>query len=197
MTIAKSPQFQSFEEYLASEPEDLPEGRFEYWDGELIPVMSESIGNLGIANYLFAVLLRMGIPFNLLYPHSCEVEVIGTPRTRYPDLTYIDAVHLSLLAKRATITRDMPPPLLLVEVVSPGAETSKNYQRDYQDKARQYAQIGVPEYWIIDPDRTIVLVGLLTDDVYKFQTFSAEMPIVSPTFPDLNLTASAILNAGG
>lgn len=42
MTIAKSPQFGSFEEYLAADPSDLPEGRYEYWHGELVPVMSES-----------------------------------------------------------------------------------------------------------------------------------------------------------
>jgi Uma2 family endonuclease len=196
MTIAKSPQFKSFEEYLAVDPADLPEGRFEYWDGELIPVMSESIGNLGIANYLFAILISAGIPVNLLYPHSCEVEVIGTPRTRYPDLTYIDEAHLSLLEKRATITQDMPPPRLLAEVVSPGTESSKNYQRDYQDKARQYAQIGVPEYWLIDPDRAWVMVGTLTNGAYRYETFRGDEAITSPTFPNLNLTAARVLSAG-
>jgi hypothetical protein len=56
MTIAppltQSPQFKRFEEYLGADPSDLPEGRFEYWDGELVPVMSESIGNDAIANFI-------------------------------------------------------------------------------------------------------------------------------------------------
>jgi hypothetical protein len=41
MTVAKSPQFRSFEAYLSADPCDLPEGRYEYWDGELVPVMSQ------------------------------------------------------------------------------------------------------------------------------------------------------------
>jgi Uma2 family endonuclease len=195
MTVAKSPQFKSFEEYLAATPSDLPEGRYEYWEGELIPVMSESIGNLGIANYLFAMLISAGIPVRLLYPHSCEIEVPGTPRTRYPDLTYIDEAHLSLLDKRATITRDMPPPRLLVEVVSPGNENSQNYKRDYQDKANQYAAIGVPEYWIIDPDRDVVSIGILVAGTYQYQSFRGNQPISSPTFPDFHLTAAQLLQA--
>jgi Uma2 family endonuclease len=51
----------------------------------------------------------------------------------------------------------------LAEVVSPGDEGSENYQRDYVEKPLQYAAIGVPEYWIIDPDRDVILVGRLTD----------------------------------
>jgi Uma2 family endonuclease len=195
-TSAKSPQFQSFAEYLAADIADLPEGRCEYWDGELVPVMAESIDNLAIANYLFAVLIQAGIPVNHLYPHSCEVEVPGQPRTRYPDLTVIDPVHLQLLKKRATLTRDMPPPRLLAEVVSPGSETSDNYKRDYQEKARQYAQIGVSEYWLIDPQRAVVLIGMLVDGRYQFTTFAGSQNLVSSTFPDLPLTAEQLLNTG-
>lgn len=39
---AKSPQFKRLEDYLAADPADFPEGRHEYWDGALVPVMSES-----------------------------------------------------------------------------------------------------------------------------------------------------------
>jgi Uma2 family endonuclease len=196
MTVAKSPQFKSFEEYLSVDPADLPEGRCEYWDGELVPVMSESGFNALLANYLFILLMNSGIPFELIRPHSCEVEVPGRPRTRYPDLTVLEAAHVPLIDRNERITREMPPPRLLVEVVSPGDEKSENYQRDYQDKPQQYAAIGVPEYWIIDPDRAVVLVGTLADGEYQFQEFRGDAPIGSPTFPGLNLTAGQILNAG-
>ncbi len=79
----------------------------------------------------------------------------------------------------------MAPPRLLVEVVSPGDEQSENYQRDYVQKVRQYAAIGVPEYWMIDPDRTVVLVGTLVDGAYQFQEFRGNASIGSPTFPGL------------
>jgi Uma2 family endonuclease len=201
MTVAQSPKFQlpqfnSFEDYLAADPSDLPEGRFEYWDGELVPVMSESGFNDLLANYLFAMLLNAGLPLALIRPHSCEVEVPGRPRTRLPDLTVLAEVHPPLIAKRNTITRKMPPPRLLAEVVSPGPETSANYKRDYEDKPKQYAAIGVLEYWIIDPDRAVVLVGTLQNGTYQFQTCRGDMPISSLTFPTLDLTAAQILSAG-
>ena len=194
--IFTKPRFASFEAYLTADPSELPEGRFEYWDGELVPVMSESGGNDFLANYLFSLLLIAGIPIELIRPHSCEVEVPGRPHTRYPDLTILDPAHLPLIERQNTITRQMPPPRLIAEVVSPGNENSENYKRDYEVKPKQYAAIAVPEYWIIDRDREWIRVGLLNNCEYQFKTFRESEPIVSPTFPDLILTASQILNAG-
>jgi Uma2 family endonuclease len=195
MTVTKSPQFKSFEEYLAADPPDLPEGRCEYWDGELVPVMAESGFNALLANWLFFALASAGVPIAVLRPHSCEVEVPGRPRTRYPDLTVLDEAHIPLIAKNERITRKMPPPRLLVEVVSPGDEDSDNYQRDYVLKARQYAAISVPEYWLVDPDRAWVKVGTLIDGAYRYETFRGDEAIVSPTFPNLTLTAAQVLRA--
>ncbi len=196
ISSSTKPRFASFEAYLAAEPSELPEGTYEYWDGELIPVMSESIGNDSIANFMFAILLGMGIPIQLLRPGKIEIEVPGRPRTRIPDFLLLEEIHLTLLNRRATITRDMPPPPLIMEVVSPGDENSENYKRDYDVKPEQYAAIAVPEYWIIDPDREWVKVGRLNNSSYQFETFRAEEQIISPTFPDLNLTTAQILNAG-
>ncbi|MBE9033310.1 Uma2 family endonuclease [filamentous cyanobacterium LEGE 11480] len=196
MTVAKAPHFKSFEEYLTANPSDLPEGRFEYWNGELVPVMSESGFNALLANCLFMALVNAGVPIAILRPHSCEVEVIGTPRTRFPDLTVLEEVHVTLLNQRERVTRDMPPPRLLVEVVSPGDENSDNYQRDYIQKVRQYAAINVPEYWLIDPDRAVVKIGRLVDGSYQFQDFTGNQLLVSSIFPNLNLTAVQILSAG-
>jgi Uma2 family endonuclease len=103
------------------------------------------------------------------------------------------ATHVVLLKKRATITSKMPPPQLLAEVVSPGDEDSDNYQRDYIQKSRQYAAINVPEYWIIDPDRAWVRVGVLVDGTYNFQNFTGKQVIQSAIFPDLKLTAAQML----
>jgi Uma2 family endonuclease len=196
MTVAKSPQFRSFEAYLSADPADLPEGRYEYWDGELVPVMSESFDNGTIAVGLLLALVAIGVPFELIKTHFCEVEVPGRPRSRFPDFVVVDESHVSLLKRRATITQKMAPPRLLAEVVSPGDEGSENYRRDYVEKPLQYAAIGVPEYWIIDPDRACIRVGTLVDGSYQFQDFTGKQTIVSPTFPRLKLTADQILSAG-
>ena len=194
MTFTKA-RFASFEAYLTADPSDLPEERCEYWDGELVPVMTESPENDDIANYIFFLLLQMGVYRKLIRPHSCEIEVIGKPKTRFPDLTVLDNVHLVLMAKSNRVTRKMPPPRLVVEVVSPGDESKPNYKRDYQDKRDQYAAIGIPEYWLVDPEREWVMVGTLVSSAYQFVTFRGNDAIVSPTFPDLKLTAAIVLEA--
>ena len=56
---------------------------------------------------------------------------------------------------------DDPNPLVIVEVVSPGSDTSENYQRDYVQKTAEYAARGISEYWQIDPERDWVRVGIL------------------------------------
>ena len=202
MTYTKQ-RFASFEDYLTADVSDLPEGQYEYWDGELVEIMTESLGNGTIANLIFVALLEAGIPIQFLRPR-CEVTVPGKPPTRFPDMAVIDEIHLTLLKKRETITQTMPPPRLLVEVVSPGNQDSKNYIRDYQDKPAQYAAIGVPEMWRIDPDglrptgghRDWIQIGTLINGVYQFVTFTGDAPIVSPTFPELKLTAGQVLRAG-
>ena len=194
MTFTKA-RFASFEEYLTADVSDLPEERCEYWDGELIPVMTESSGNDAISIFIQLALIAIGVPFKLVRPHSCEVEVIGKPKTRFPDLTVLQDIHLTLTEKRLTITRKMPPPRLVVEVVSPGTESKNNYKRDYQHKRDQYAAIGVPEYWIVDPEREWVMVGTLVSVAYQFVIFRGNDAIVSPTFPELKLTAAIVLEA--
>jgi Uma2 family endonuclease len=194
MTFTKA-RFASFEEYLTADVSDLPEERCEYWDGELVPVMTESKFNDALANYLYLLFVQAGINYRLICPHSCEVEVIGRPKTRFPDLTVLEDVHLILMDKNTRVTRDMPPPRLVVEVVSPGAESKPNYIRDYQDKRNQYAAIAIHEYWIVDPDRAWVMVGTLVSGDYQFVTFRGTDTIVSPTFPELKLTAAIVLEA--
>jgi Uma2 family endonuclease len=194
MTFTQA-RFANFEAYLSADASDLPEGRCEYWDGELVPVMTESKINDDIANYIFFLLLQMGVYRKLLCPHSCEVEVIGKPRTRFPDLTVLEDVHIGLMAKSNRITRDMPPPRLVVEVVSPGDESKPNYTRNYRDKRDQYAAIAIPEYWIVDPDRDWIMVGTLMASQYQFETFTGNQTLVSLTFPELKLTATQVLDA--
>ena len=195
MTYTKQ-RFASFEDYLTTDIADLPEGRHEYWDGELVKVMTESLFNSSLANYLYFLLMQAGIFNGLIHPHSCEIEVIGRPRTRFPDLTILDDVHLTLMEKNSRVTRKMPPPRVLMEVVSPGSETSDNYIRDYQEKPAQYAAIGVSELWLIDPVREWIQVGTLINGDYQFVTFTGNDAIVSSTFPELKLTAEQVLRAG-
>ena len=195
MTFTKT-KFSSFEAYLTANVSDLPEGRCEYWDGELIPVMSESLLNEAIANYLYLVLWQMGIPIDLISPGKVNIVVSGRPRTRFPDLTLLDDAHLVLMKSSTCLGATMPQPRLVVEVVSPGDENSENYTRDYHDKRDQYADRGIPEYWLIDPQRSWVMVGLLVAGRYEFTTFRGNQTIGSQVLPTLDLTVARVLARG-
>jgi Uma2 family endonuclease len=195
MTFTKA-RFASFEEYLTADLSDLPEGRCEYWDGELRPVMVESLLNEMIASYLVVVLWQMGINSDLISAGKVQIVVSGRPKTRYPDLTLLDEAHLILMERSTRLGATMPPPRLVVEIVSPGDENSENYVRDYQDKRDQYAARGIPEYWLIDPQRSWVMVGLLVAGRYQFTTFRGEQTIVSQALPTLDLTVTSVLARG-
>lgn len=144
MTQAK-PRFSSFEEYL--DYDDGTDNCYELIDGELVELPPESEPNDTIANFLFLKFVELGIPFRLIRPGKCEVQVPVLQRkdsaNRYPDLVIFVEIHLSLLQKRLTIKIEMPPPRLVVEVLSPG---KANRSRDLDRKRAQYAQRGIPEY---------------------------------------------------
>ena len=184
-------QFQSFEEYLTYD--DGTDNLYELFNGELIEVPPESGKNVQIATFLllqFALLLG----YRRVRGHGLELEVRGEPRNRYPDMTIVREEHIQQLAKRNTLRLSMTPPLLVIEVVSPG-ELQRN--RDYIAKRTQYQDCGIPEYWIVDPEAKTVLILKLTGNTYiEVASFCGNARVLSPQFSELNLTAAQIFEAG-
>jgi Uma2 family endonuclease len=182
-------------EYLTYD--DGTDARYELVDGVLVEMGAENDINVEIEAFLVAVLLQF-VPYYLIR-RGTEIEVTGgAAKTRYPDLLVLtEATRLAMQRDaRSIVLQDMPVPALVVEVVSPGDVDSENYQRDYQEKRQEYATREIPEYWIIDPERQVVLVLHLQGKRYVGKTFSGKRSIASPTFPELNLTAEAVLKAG-
>lgn len=184
----------SFEQYL--EYDDGTDNRYELCDGELIPMPPESGENIWIALWLRDELVQLVNRRLVLPTNCCELQVIGNPQNRFPDLVVIREEHLEPTKKRQTITLNMAPPRLVVEVVSPyRSQKDENYKRDYIEKRLQYEQRGIPEYWIVDPIAQLVTVLVLVNGSYQATEFSGLQQIVSPTFPELGLTAAQILEA--
>ena len=185
--IQIKPRFQSFEEYLAYD--DGTDKLYELFNGELIEVPPESGKNVQIATFLL-IQFASFLDYRRVRGHGLELEVNGEPRNRYPDLTILREEHIEQLAKRNTVRLNMLPPLLVIEIVSPG-ELQRN--RDYIAKRLQYQACGIPEYWIIDPDaRTVLILDLLENNYREVGSFRSESQLLSPQFPQLNLTAAQI-----
>jgi Uma2 family endonuclease len=187
----------TFADYLALETTGL-EGRAELIDGELIELPPKSGLNLDIAAFVYMALISLGIPYPLIHMGRCEVQTpILEPRdaaNRYPDLVVLRPEHLAATRQRMTITLEMPPPRWIMEVVSSGPA---NYDRDYIRKRGQYAAVGIPEYLIVDPQEGVVIVLQLANGTYQeIGRHQGHQPVLSATFPDLNLTAEQILTAG-
>jgi Uma2 family endonuclease len=190
MMLPVKHQFQTFEEYLSYD--DGTEKLYELFNGELIEMPPESGTNVQIANRLFLI-FAMIVGIDRVRGHGLELEVRGEPRNRYPDLTIIREEHIQQLAKRNTIRLSMLPPLLVIEVVSPG-ELQRD--RDFIAKRGQYQDCGIPEYWIIDPENQTVLVLELTGNIYtEVGNFPGDNLIVSPQFSQLNLKVSQLFDA--
>ncbi|MBW4537893.1 MAG: Uma2 family endonuclease [Myxacorys chilensis ATA2-1-KO14] len=190
MTQAK-PRFSTFEEYLTYD--DADNSRYELIDGELVELPPESEPNDWIALNLRDVLIQL-VNRRLVRLHNCEIQVPvlkkGDAQNRYPDLVVLREEHLALTQKRLTIKLDMPPPQLVMEVVSPGRQ---NRERDYERKRDQYCRIGIPEYWIINPEQKTVLVLTLEGDVYvEVGQFRGNSPIISPLFSNLAIAPEQV-----
>jgi Uma2 family endonuclease len=189
MLITK-PRFQTFAEYL--QYDDNSEKLCELFNGELVEMPPESGLNFQIANRLFLVFALI-LGTDRVRGHGLELEVRGEPKNRYPNLTIIREEHIQLLSKRNTILLSMSPPLLVIEVVSPG-EIQRD--RDYIAKKLQYQDCGIPEYWIVDPQTQTILVLELTGDTYReIGNFTNDDLVVSPGLKELNLKVSEVFNS--
>ena len=124
------------------------------------------------------------VPIALLNLKDIEIEVSGRQaKVRLPDLIVLsEEGYATLQGKtRNIVTREMPPPILIVEVVSPGNE---NRTRDYRHKRT--------EYWIIDPEERRITVCEWVDGQYEDTVFVGETRIESTVISGFELTAEQI-----
>ena len=176
------------EEYLTYD--DGTDTRYELVNGKLVEMPPESNLNARIAAFLFVQFLKL-VPFTRLCHKDAEIEVASVRASfRIPDLMVLSETGEAALVNRPrnTIALEMPPPLLVVEVVS-----TNDPARDYRHKRSEYAVRGIPEYWIVDPAQKKVTILTLIEGFYDETVFEGDQPLVSPTFPNLPLTPNQIL----
>jgi Uma2 family endonuclease len=187
MTVSTAKKM-TFEEFLNYD--DGTDILYELENGELISMPSESDINQRIAMFLVAYFLKLGIPS---YRLRMKAEVAVHSRqvgVRVPDVVVYSEELAQVMAgaTRSLILMDMPPPLLVVEVVSPNQAS-----RDYRYKRSEYAARGVAEYWIVDPIEQKVTVLEWVEGFYEEQVYMGDKVICSPLFADLKLTVAEVL----
>jgi Uma2 family endonuclease len=179
----------TLEEYLNYD--DGSETRHALINGELVEVPSESDLNNAIAIFLLFAIGQFINP--KLFRRGTEI-VVNSYRitTRIPDLMVLTEELAEALsgAARSVVMPDMPPPALVIEIVSPG---TINEERDYRYKRSEYAARGIAEYWIVDPQQQQITILTLVAGLYESAVFRGSDRLISPTLQSLDLTVTQVL----
>jgi Uma2 family endonuclease len=196
MTEAAVEQRFTFNEWATHN--DGSDTRYELVDGELRPI-SLGTGRHGrITKFLEKAvdteITRLGLEW------TAERFSIGvqSPRGsrwdtgRIPDIVVVTLQQWEQLQNReAVIALNEPPPILVMEVISPSTALE-----DYRAKLAEYCVLDISEYWIVDPFEEKVTVCTLQNGLYDLEVFRGKDRLLSPTFTELILTAHQILTAG-
>jgi Uma2 family endonuclease len=188
-----SSKLMTIEDYLAYD--DGSDTRYELVDGELVEMPNESTENCRLAKLLMLELAKY-IPILLINVKDLDIAVSGKrAKVRIPDLVVVsEEGYAALTGKRSSIiTHDMPSPLLVVEIVSPGAI---NRDRDYRYKRTEYAAREIAEYWIIDPEMQQVTLCLWVNGQYEDTVYQGDTPMQSTIVPEFTLSAAQVLALG-
>ncbi len=191
----------NFDQFLEQCPED---GRYELVDGKMVRKLATRI-HYDVTGLIMDAIKDEIKRLQLNYVVNDVAAVLttnkkGKEQGRHPDVSVInrDVWRSDRLNHRGI----REPIQLAVEVVS------TNWEDDYIDKLEEYERLGIPEYWIVDylaigsrdylgdPKLPSVLIFTLdTEGKYQMTIFQNSDRIVSPTFPELNLTVEQIMAA--
>ena len=83
---------------------------------------------------------------------------------------------------------------LVIEIVSPD---KKSRRRDYEEKKSDYAKAGIPEYWIVDPQKAHITVLTLERDAYEtLGVYHDGETASSQLLPEFTVEVSQVFAAG-
>ncbi|PHM07731.1 Uma2 family endonuclease [Nostoc sp. 'Peltigera malacea cyanobiont' DB3992] len=196
----------TFDEFVAKYPDNTGK-RYELHDGVIVEMPQPTGDHEEIVVFLVQkfileysrISLRYGIPKTVL------VKPLESESAYSPDVLILNLPNLvnePLWKKESTVSQAESIPLV-IEVVS------SNWRDDYLKKAADYEAVGIPEYWIVDyaalggrrfignPKQPTVSLYTLIEGEYQVSQFQGSDRIISPLFPELNLTAEQIFKAGG
>lgn len=197
------PKLVTFEQFIEWYPSNG--ARYELHKGVIVEMPPPTGEHENVVGFLAAQItfqfLQIGLPFRI--PKTAFIKIQSNNSTYSPDillLNHDNLVNEPLWSKQSTVIQAASIPLA-VEVVS------TNWRDDYYDKFRDYEEMGIPEYWIVDyaaiggkrftdnPKQKTITICELIDGDYQMTVFRGNNFIASPLFPQLNLTAQQIFDS--
>ena len=123
--------------------------RYEALDGELLVTPAPEFLHQRIAT-------KLAFAFGEYFKAARRGIVVGPGAVHFGKNELQPDVHVIASLERDAPNahwRDLPLPSLVIEVLSPGS-----HRHDLIKKRDAYLRIGIPEYWVVDPDEQCVLV---------------------------------------
>ena len=165
---------------------DMPEGPpyYQLIDGELQMSPSPNREHQGILTNIFGAFVRY---LDKKAAGRVYVDVYLTDLNVYqPDLVFISKERANILSEQGT----EGAPDLVVEILSPRtAKLDRGVKRDI------YARTGVPELWIVDPERQQVEVYDLPDNAdAPAATYTKRQTLKSRVLPGLTIPVAKVFN---
>lgn len=204
MTHAKAePELYTFDEFINWYPEQS-EVRYELYDGVIVEMPKPKGKHSNLAGSLIEQLLmtirEMGKGGIWTIPRESIVKPIGQKSGYEPDIIVLnkEALGMETRWESESIIQNADSVKLIVEVVS------TNWRDDYYNKLRDYEEMGIPEYWIIDydalgarkfignPKQPTVFICDWVEGEYQMNSFTGNSSIVSPGFGNFTLSAQDI-----
>lgn len=200
---AALPKLLTFDEFIERYPNDSK--RYELHKGVIVEMPPPSGDHEDVVGFLTRKLGveidRLNLSFNI--PKTGLIRTKSADSCYLPDVLVVNQDNLKnepFWKKESTVTQSKSVPLV-IEVIS------TNWRDDYHKKYADYEEMGISEYWIVDyaalgarkflgnPKQPTIFVCELVDGEYQMTPFQGNNLIVSPTFPQLNLTAQQIFDS--
>lgn len=166
----------TWEDFIALPDDD----RRELWNGWLVEAE--------VPTFLHEHIIAMLVMHIALWARTRGGRVVASGyrvkvdqrRGFFPDLQYYAP---NRVPTRRSAGSEVPPDLA-VEVIAPGSGG-----RDRLLKLQAYARRGISEYWIIDPDRTLLeRLRLDEDGFYQLaEALEGDVPFAPASFPELTI----------
>ncbi len=141
-------------EYLALDTNHLIEFSQGFVEFLPMPTLSHQLMVLFLFKALDAYVIASKHGRVVVAPYKVK---LWEGKFREPDVIFVTTEHLSRMAEEFSLGAD-----LVIEIVSDGGRP-----RDLEIKRQEYAQAGISEYWIVDPQLEQITVLALEGAAYR------------------------------
>ncbi|WP_028934403.1 Uma2 family endonuclease [Pseudonocardia spinosispora] len=172
-------------DYLALGETDV---RVELVEGKVVMAPSPSPAHME-ATFELGVALRGAVPSGFRVVPEIDLDLQLAPAelpgfVRSPDLAVVRSTALRRVKEQGGVIRAADT-LLVVEVISPSSKRT-----DRVDKRGEYAEAGIPYYWILDLTEPVSLLVCHQTGEFRYADsgeFTGKVSLVDPFPFELNL----------